>query len=84
MTLSQAHQAERREIVAVHSQLSQSQESLSQDISEATGGQSLRTQLLSLSARQKKLLECFKKQKEISLKVCELVERDTKGKRTGT
>lgn len=79
--ISQAHQSERKCLASVHTQLSQG--TSSQEGGGGGGGQSLRSQLLSLSSRQKRLLECFKKQKEISLKVGELLEREVKAKKTG-
>ena len=81
-SVSQAHQTERKELVAAHSQLSQG----SQDPQEGGGASSetdnLRSKLVSLSARQKQLLQCFSMQKEITLKVAKLAEREAKAKKT--
>lgn len=66
-----SNQAERKRLAAAHSSLlSQclSQEELSQ------GSQPLKAQLLQLAMRQKQLLECFKKQKEINLMLTKLEE----------
>ena len=66
-----SNQAERKRLAAAHSSLlSQclSQEELSQ------GSQPLKAQLLQLATRQKQLLECFKKQKEINLMLTKLEE----------
>lgn len=66
-----SNQAERKKLAAAHSSLlSQclSQEELSQ------GSQPLKAQLLQLATRQKQLLECFKKQKEINLMLTKLEE----------
>ena len=84
--VSEAHQAERKELVVHHSQLSQGR-----GFSQGTGGEggasdetdSLRAKLVSLSARQKQLLQCFSKQKEITSKVAILAEREVKAKKTG-
>ena len=87
--VSQAHQAERKDLVAVHSQLSQGLGYSQDDAGEGGGGgeassktESLREKLVSLSVRQKKLLQCFSKQKEITSKVTKLAEREAKAKKT--
>ena len=80
--VSEAHQTERKELVAVHTQLSQ-RRGFSQG--NAEGGDetdSLREKLMSLSARQKQLLLCFSKQKEIAFKVAQLAEREAKAMKT--
>ena len=66
------NQAERKKLAAAHSDLlsqCNSQEELSQ------GSLSLRAQLLQLAGRQKELLECFKKQKEIKKLLSDLEEK---------
>lgn len=78
-SVSESHQEERKKLVSVHASLSQS---LSQEAA-MQGSTSLRAQLVSLSARQKQLLQCFTKQKELSSKLGELVERETKARKTG-
>ncbi len=84
--VSEAHQAERKELVVAHCQLSQQGWGCSQDYSAEGGGEdetdSLRAKLVSLSARQKQLLRCFSRQKEIASKVTVLAEREAKTKKT--
>lgn len=69
--VSVAHQSEKKCLVTV----------LSQGGSQVGGGksESLRLQLVSLSARQKQLLQCFIKQKEISGKLAKLAQREKTG-----
>ena len=83
--VSENHQAERKELVATHAQLSQgrgcsSQESGGEGPSNET--ESLRAKLISLSARQKQLLRCFTNQKEITSKAAKLAEREVKARKT--
>ena len=64
-----SNQAERKKLSAAHSDLlsqCNSQEELSQ------GAQPLKTQLLQLATKQKQLLECFKRQKEINATLSKL------------
>lgn len=79
--VSEAHQAERKELTQMHSRLSLSQGTCSQEEASGESG-SLRAQLVSLSTRHRQLLECFKKQREIGGRVRELIERESKGRRT--
>ena len=75
-SISEAHQSEKKDLVALHARLSSMT-----DQGEKT--RSLKSRLISLSARQKHLLQCFVKQKEISSKFAQLVDRESKAKRTG-
>ena len=77
-SVSEAHQSEKRDLVALHTKLSQGH---SQEGDEM--GSSLKSRLMSLSTRQKQLLQCFVKQKEMSRQLAKLVERETGTKRTG-
>ena len=64
-----SNQAQRKKLSAAHSDLlsqCNSQEELSQ------GAQPLKTQLLQLATKQKQLLECFKRQKEINAALSKL------------
>ena len=69
--ISNANQAERKRLAAVHSSLSQ--QTQSQPSCVAEGSQSLRQKLLGLAARQKILLQCFKVQKEVVEKLDKLL-----------
>lgn len=74
-----SNQAERKRLAAAHSSL------LSQHLSQEElnqGSQPLKAQLLQLATRQKQLLECFKKQKEMNLMLTKL-EETTKTVSTG-
>lgn len=75
-SISEAHQSEKKDLVALHARLS----SL---VDQGEKTRLLKSQLISLSARQKHLLQCFVKQKEISNKFVRLMDRETKAKRTG-
>lgn len=79
--VSEAHQLEKKDLVMLHTRLSQRH---SQEGGGAVGETgSLKSRLVSLSARQKQLLQCFMKQKEISRQLAKLVEREISTKRTG-
>lgn len=80
--VSETHQAERKKLEVAYARLSQGSSSR-EGVAAKENSESLRTQLVSLSARQKQLLQCFKKQKEISSKLGKLVERETKAKKIG-
>ncbi len=83
--IGESHQAERKKLVGIHAQLSQgmaSQAPASQD-GLAEGSETLRSQLISLSARQKELLQCLRKQKGISNKLGMLVEREVNSRKMG-
>lgn len=67
--ISSANQSERKRLAGVHSTLSQHTNS-QQDFVE--GSQSLRQELLTLAGKQKQLLDCFTKQKEIGNQVRKL------------
>lgn len=75
--LGEVHQAERKKLVAVHVDLSQG----SSPIQDAS--QSLRSQLVSLAVKQKQLLQCFVKQKEIARKLGELEKRRMNARKKG-
>ena len=65
--ISIANQAERKRLATLHSSLSQQSQSQTGRVTD--GSQSLRQELLSLAARQKTLLQCFKVQKEVMEKL---------------
>ena len=73
--ISTANQAERRRLASAHSSLSQQ----SSSDSCAESSQHLRRQLTSLATRQKTLLQCFRRQKE----VVEIIETLSATQRVG-
>ena len=72
--ISTANQTERKRLVSAHHSLSQQTQNSGQS------NQSLRTQLTSLAARQKTLLECYKSQKEVVQRLEVLVHRHERGR----
>ena len=72
--ISTANQTERKRLVSAHHSLSQQTQNSGQS------NQSLRTQLTSLAARQKTLLECYKSQKEVVQRLEALVHHHERGR----
>lgn len=69
--ISEANRAERESLSEVHASLSQGEQGLSGE-----SQQLLMSRLVSLSARQKSLLQCFAKQKEIVGRLEELIKQE--------
>ena len=69
--ISVANQAERKKLASEHSNLSQSQS----QVEMMEHGQSIRQQLLNLANRQKKLLQCFRTEKEVNKKLNTLCQQ---------
>ena len=75
--IGKAHQAERKRLVVAHASLSQGEDLAVKE------SHSLRSQLVSLSTRQKQLLQCFVKQKKISSKLGELEKQEMSARKAG-